>query len=119
MKTKGQYCGSKRSIELLCEDNDDCEAFLNALDHKERRKLDVLFEYMGMQGRITNSEKFKKLEGSDGIFEFKSFQIRLLCFFHGQRVIICRCLKKKRDKHHAADVTYAERCRQQFIGEHK
>lgn len=117
MKTKVQYQGTKKQIELLCENDDDVEQFLAGLTSGDRRKVDVLFERLGDHGVINNTEKFKKLEGTDGVFEFKSFQIRLLCFMHRNRVIICRSLMKKRDKHDKADITFVEACRKKFIGE--
>lgn len=118
MNTKECYCGAKKSIELLSDDDDSSpEKFVTGLNAKDRKKVDALFELMGERGVISNKEKFKKLEGSDGIFEFKSFQIRLLCFFHGRRVIICRGLIKKKDRHDKSDISYAESCRKKFLGE--
>jgi mRNA-degrading endonuclease RelE of RelBE toxin-antitoxin system len=121
LKTKECYSGSKKAIELLEMNDGSCEVqvFLDSLDKSDRRKIDVLFEMMGEQGKISNKEKFKKLEGTDGIFEFKSFQIRLLCFLHHSRVIICRGVKKKKDKHDLGDISYAETCRRNFLGENK
>lgn len=120
MKTKKCFEGQKKCIELLYEEDSSCQTdnFLNSLDPKDRRKVDVLFELMGEKGSISNKEKFKKLEGSEGIFEFKSFQVRLLCFMTpGRRVIVCRGLLKKKDKHDKADISFAESCRKQFLGE--
>lgn len=117
MKTKVQYQGRKKQIELLSENDDDVEQFLAGLSKRDRRKVDVLFERLGDHGVINNAEKFKKLEGTDGVFEFKSFQIRLLCFMQRNRVIVCRGLMKKREKHDKADITFAESCRKKFIGE--
>ncbi|MBV8215842.1 MAG: type II toxin-antitoxin system RelE/ParE family toxin, partial [Verrucomicrobia bacterium] len=46
-----------------------------------------------------NETKFKKVEGSNGIFEFKSYQMRLYCFFDGGDLIICtNGAVKKRDR---------------------
>lgn len=120
MTTKVAFQGSQKCIELLCADDGSCpvEEFLEQLSNSDRRKVDSLFELMGEKGKITNDQKFKKLEGSDGIFEFKSFQIRLLCFFApGQRVIVCHSLIKKKDKHDKNDVSLAESCRTKFHGE--
>ena len=117
MKTKGLYQGSKKSVVIFLDGEDDVESFLDSLTASDRRKLDVLFERMGEFGVLNNREKFKKLEGSDGIFEFKSFQIRLLCFFVGDRVVICRGLFKKKNKHDKVNIAYAETCRQKCIGE--
>lgn len=121
MNTKDCYTGNKKAIQLLVLDNGSCEAeeFLNNLDKSDRRKVDVLFEMMGEHGKISNREKFKKLEGTDGIFEFKSFQIRLLCFLHLNCVIICRGVQKKKDKHDRGDISYAETCKRNFLGEQK
>jgi mRNA-degrading endonuclease RelE of RelBE toxin-antitoxin system len=120
LTTKPAFNGSKKKIELLIDDDGTCEAdaFINALDAADRRKVDALFELMGEKGKISNEQKFKKLEGSDGIFEFKSFQIRLLCFHApGQRIVICRGLIKKKDKHDKTDILFAETCRKRFHGE--
>ena len=120
MKTKQCYAGAKKSIELLCDDGDSSsvEQFLDSLQAKDRRKVDTLFELMCEKGSISNKERFKKLEGSDGVFEFKSFQIRLLCFFTpDNRIIVCRGLMKKKDKHDKGDISFSEECRRKFIGE--
>lgn len=120
MTTRVIFSGSKRTIELLCNEDGSCDVgeFLEALEPKDRRKVDVLFELLGNKGQISNSEKFKKLEGSDGVLEFKSFQIRLLCFFAPQgRVVICRGVIKKKDRHAPQDVKHVEQCRKKFLGE--
>lgn len=120
MATKIAYQGAQKCIELLCTDDgvSQVQEFLDALDSSDRRKVDTLFELMGERGRISNDQKFKKLEGSNGIFEFKSFQIRLLCFYApGGRLIICRALRKKKDKHDKADISFAEACKERFNGE--
>lgn len=120
MATRTAFTGPKRRIELLCEADGSCpvEEFLGGLKASDRRKIDVLFELMGTKGQIVNGEKFKKLEGSDGIFEFKSFQIRLLCFHAPNgRVVVCRGVIKKKDRHAPQDVAFAEQCRRNFQGE--
>ena len=49
-------------------------------------------------GEISNSEHFKKIEGTD-FGEFKSFQIRMPCFFlPGSRVVITHGFSKKEDR---------------------
>lgn len=117
MQTKAAYVGAHKSIELYVEPDGSCpvETFLDALSSSDRRKVDALFEKMGEHGRISNEQKFKKLEGSKEIWEFKSFQIRLLCFHvPGKRLIVCRGVVKKRDKHTASDIGFAEGCRKKF-----
>lgn len=121
MPTKVVYQGQLKTIEQLCTDphgrGGEVADFLATLSAGEMAKLDTLFEYLGDRGRITNATKFKKLEGSNGIFEFKAHQIRLLGFWVRDRFVICRGLKKKQDRHRPADITFAERCKEEFIGE--
>lgn len=52
--------------------------FIEGRNRKEQARLAVLFKRMADVGRIHNQRKFKKLEGL--IWEFKSDQIRILCF---------------------------------------
>jgi|ERR1700730_11470477 len=42
--------------------------------------LTALLERTALNGPFTNETKFKKVEGSKGLFEFKSYQMRLYCF---------------------------------------
>lgn len=119
MATREAYKGSRFSIELHVTDDGVCPVgdYLDALGESGRRKIDVLFERLGDHGKIANKEKFKKLEGTDGVFEFKSHQIRLLCFFtNDRRVIVCRGVTKKRDKHDSADIEHAIECWRAYNG---
>ncbi|WP_176414768.1 type II toxin-antitoxin system RelE/ParE family toxin [Stenotrophomonas maltophilia] len=120
MKTKVLYKGSIKSIESLSADDGSwpVDEFLDGLSASDRTKVDALFALMGEKGRIANVEKFKKLEKSEGIFEFKSFQTRLLCFHApGGRLIVCRGVQKKKDKHDKQDIEFAEACKKKFTGE--
>jgi hypothetical protein len=72
-----------------------------------KQKLLALFQMLGDQGEIWNREKFKKIEGTE-FFEFKSFQIRMPCFFlPGNLVVITHGFRKKKDKAPAAEVKRA------------
>lgn len=118
METIAEYEGNKLSIELLVHKSGACPTrdFLEELSAPDRRKVDHLFQMMGEKGKIANREKFKKVEGSESIFEFKSFQIRLLCFFAtGCRLVICHSAKKKRDGLSKSDIRFAEECRRSFM----
>ena len=106
-----EYDGSRFRISCLEFQDGSCPAgeFIDGLDKSERRKLDVLFERLGDHGSIHNAEQFKKVEGSDGIWEFKRHQIRVLCFFTPNRqVILLFGLRKKKDKHSRQDIERAE-----------
>jgi len=115
MHTRPEHKGNYFSIELLVLDDQCCPVgdFLNGLSESNRTKIDVLFERLASTGKISNKEKFKKIEGTQKLFEFKSFQIRLICFFtSNKRVVICHALMKKKDKHSSTDLEYAESLRQ-------
>lgn len=82
----------------------------NELSDTERATMGTAFEMLGMQGFIRNSERFKKLEDSDGVFEFKDFQVRIFCCWAGQgRMFLLYGVKKKKNKHKSADVDRAEK----------
>lgn len=95
---KPEYVGSKLRIECMERANGSCPAgeFLDRLKEQDRKKLDVIFEMLGDMGRIHNDLKFKKVEGR--IFEIKSHQIRIFCFFTSGRLILLYGIKKKRDR---------------------
>src|SRR5690606_1190728 len=92
--------------------------FLDGLDASDRRKLDVLFEMLGDHGRISNREKFRKLADTEEIWEFKSFQIRLLCFFApGKLVLLTHAVIKKKDKHKKSDIEIAQERRRWYLSQ--
>lgn len=73
------------------------EAFYDSLPVLDQAKLQTLFRYLGDHGRISNPEKFKKLQ--DDLREFKSFQIRMICAFcPGKTVVISHGFMKKSAK---------------------
>lgn len=122
MPTRVEHTGLKARIELYEFEDGSCPAqeYLDGLSAKDRQKVDNLFEMMGINGEIRNDTKFKKLEGSEGIFEFKSFQIRLLCFYGKgppKKLVICHGVTKKQDKHAKADIERAEAIKKKYFGE--
>ncbi len=122
MPTRVEYVGPKATIELYEYEEGSCPAaeYLSDLAPSDRQKIDTLFELMGVRGEIRNDQKFKKLEKSDGIFEFKSFQVRLLCFYaktSPKKLIITHGVTKKQDKHAKADIRRAETIRTKYLGE--
>jgi len=89
------------------------EEFYDELDDTNKAKLNKLFEFLGNHGKISNKEKFKKIEGTE-FYEFKSFQIRMPCFFsRGQLVIITHGFVKKGDKIPPAQIKRAERIKEE------
>lgn len=75
------------------------EAFLESLAGSDQARLRRLFERMAEFGQILNREQFKRVEGSEHLWEFKSFQARILCFFdRSPLVVLTNGEIKKRDK---------------------
>jgi hypothetical protein len=89
------------------------EQFYDELSDSDKAKLNKLFEHLGDHGKISNKEKFKKIEATD-FFEFKSFQIRMPCFFReGALVIITHGFRKKGDRISPAEIKRAERIKEE------
>ena len=67
-----------------------------AKDRDRLINLSALLELTARQGPPKNKTKFKRVEGSDGVFEFKEYQHRLLCFWDTGNTIVCTngCVKK-------------------------
>lgn len=65
-------------------------------------------------------EKFKKVEGTEGLFEFKSFQDRIPAFYDGNerdgrgRLIMTHGFRKKGDRMPPAELKRAEQLRSRF-----
>jgi len=113
-----EYVGLKFTIQCLAlaDGSVPVGEFLDALDARDRRKLDVLFEMLGDLGRISNDTIFKKLAGCEEIWEFKSFQIRIYCFFTPDRhVMLTNAVIKKQDKASRADLERAEERRRWYF----
>ncbi len=73
-----------------------CE-FIDDLEGADQKKIMALLQRAADYGPPNNVEKFKKVEGN--IWEFKSFQVRILCALVGRNVIILtHGFTKKKDK---------------------
>jgi phage-related protein len=91
------------------------EQFYEDLSPLEKAKLLKIFQYLGDHGECHNREKFKKVEGS-GFFEFKSHQVRMLCWFDtAGRVIISHGFRKKGDKIPEGEIFRAERIKAEDV----
>jgi phage-related protein len=71
------YRGAKFTVAFAAGKSGACPAgqFFDALDLLDKAKLMALFRVAGDHGKFHNPEKFGDLGG--GLFEFKSFQIRM------------------------------------------
>lgn len=61
--------------------------FIKDLQQNDQKKVVALLQRAADHGLPRNEERFHKLKGCD-IYEFKSFQVRLLCFRDKTRLII-------------------------------
>lgn len=94
--------GARVRIEAVVLADGSCpaEAFLDGLGEADAAKVLALFDlFVQRFPQPLSREKFKKIEGTAGLFEFKSFQIRLPCFFRpGGRLLVTHGLIKKADR---------------------
>jgi hypothetical protein len=99
-------------IEAVVLDDGSCpaEEFLNGLDEEKTAKMKALFNlFIEMHPRQMSDQKFKKIEGTADLFEFKSFQIRMPCFFaSGGRILLTHGLTKKQDRLPSSEITRAK-----------
>jgi phage-related protein len=65
------------------------EEFIDELEIKDQRKVLSLLDRIANHGMLGNEEKFHKLKGKGvSLWELKSFQVRIFCFFDQQRLVI-------------------------------
>jgi hypothetical protein len=114
LKYHVEFKGHQRTIAniILADGSSPAVEFLAEFVRDERQKIDVLFERMGQFGEIQNRQKFKKLERTDGLFAFKSFQIRLPCFLRRHRMVyLLFGLRKQSNAWKPSEVRRAEEYR--------
>ena len=104
---------AKVRIEAVVLENGSCpaEEFLEELDEVDTQKMKALFDlFIRSRPRPLSREKFKKIEGTDDLFEFKNFQIRMPCFFKpGGRLLLTHGLIKKGDKLSTPEIDKAKK----------
>lgn len=92
------------------------EEFFDGLSVIEKSQLLKLFEILcnDSHGEPRNPKKFGVLD--DGLYEFKSFQIRMpFAYSHGERglVLITHGFRKKKDKTPPSEIAKAKRILQE------
>lgn len=95
------YRGAMFTIAFARVQNGGCPAseFFDELDKLEQAKLMALFRIAADQGKFDNPEKFGDL--GQGLFEFKSFQIRMpFAYAREERrlILVTHGFFKKKDK---------------------
>ena len=98
---------------------EDAEQFLGALNDKTREK--ILSNIRKVAGGVKDSELFKKLDGSDGIWEFRTLfdgmQYRLFAFWDKDTrrlVVSTHGMVKKTWKVPAKEIDKAEEIRRKY-----
>jgi len=91
--------------------------FIDNLEKKDQQKVMALLVRLADHGMLGNEQKFRKLEGKGaGLWEFKSFQARILCFFDRERlVILTHGFVKKSNATPAVEIEKAVRLRKEYL----
>lgn len=109
--------GSKRRVVCARRQNGLPEAmsYIESLGEKDKDKLAALFQRMADFGLLSEN-KFKNLEDSDGIWEFRSDEHRLLCFHDGRSWVLTHGFKKSGQKTPKGQITRAQTIRIEYLG---
>ena len=92
--------------------------FIDALEEPSQKKIIALLNYTADNGTPGNPKKFKKLEKD--IWEFKSYQARILCFFDkGRMIITTQGFIKKKGKTPREQIEKARKLRNEYFLERK
>jgi hypothetical protein len=105
------YSGAQLTISFARENSGRYPGaeFFESLDRADKAKLMVLFKMLGDHGRIANPEKLGNLK--NGLFEFKSHQIRMPFAYAATRrlVVITHGFIKKSPKASSEEISRAWR----------
>ena len=109
------YRGGKLTVAYaVCADGSaPGRDFVRELPPPDRAKIERLFRLFAEGGLSFNDEKFKKLAGD--LFEFKSFQIRLPCYFDSGELVVTHGFRKKRDTTPKQEIERATRIRREDL----
>lgn len=106
-----------RSIEVTFMD--EVQEFLDTLDEAPRDK--IMYNVHKVAGGVIDNDLFKKLDGSDGIWEFRTkyngMEYRLLAFWDEQErrlVVATHGFVKKTWKVPAKEIARAEALRKKY-----
>ena len=91
--------------------------FIDNLEKKDQQKVIALLIRLADHGMLGNEQKFRKLEGKGvDLWELKSFQVRILCFFDKDRlVILTHGFIKKSRATPTAEIDKAIRLRKEYL----
>jgi phage-related protein len=119
---QGNHC----TIRAIAKQNGDmprCEILEFIQDVRksqpnELSKITALFKDAAQRGPPQNTEKFKKLKNTDGIYEFRISKLRLLCFYDNAEASLIVCTHgfiKKTQKTPEKHITHAEQLKREYF----
>jgi hypothetical protein len=115
--------GRKIRIEFAIRANGTMPAkefYDDNLSESERRKLNPPIQRLADDGRVANEERFKKVEGTDELWEFKLHQVRIPGFYlPGGRFVLTHGLRKKKDRLSMSEIKIAQAIRNEHITREK
>ena len=79
--------------------------------------MDALFQLLGDRRDMRSRTQFRKLRDTDGIFEVKAGQIRMLCFHSDGDLILVFGVRKKSQKLPKKDIRRASNMKREFLQE--
>jgi len=114
--------GAKFVLYAVAKEDGECpvRVFIDGLQPRNRKRLVALLDSSANNGLPRNSEKCKKIEGTDGLFEFKAHQDRILWFYDDKerdgrgRIVMTHGFKKKGDRIRQAELKRAEDMRRAY-----
>jgi hypothetical protein len=108
--------GPRRRVVCARRKNGVSEAmrYIETLAEKDQDKLAALFQRMADSG-VLSENKFKNLEDSHGIWEFRSDEHRLLCFQDSRSWVLTHGFKKGGQKTPKGQITRAHTIRAEYL----
>ena len=123
-KREVYYEGKVYIVELAIRADGSCPAkeYLDQLFKRSKihwEKIIRPIKRLADFGEISNRQQFKKIEGTD-FWEFKSFQIRMPCFFLPDgRVVITHGFSKKEDRIRKPQLEGMKAIRDEYVRKEK
>lgn len=115
MSTNIAYVGTRFTVEYakLKDGSVPGREFLAQQDPRWQARVYSLFQKLGDFGQIQNREQFKK--AGDEFWEFKAFQVRMICYFlPGRRVVVKHGFVKKQDSFDKKELKRAQAIKMEY-----
>lgn len=119
MNVERYVLGARADVLIYVDDRGNAPAheFIEDLPQSDQKKVICLLQEFADRGEIRNREKFRHEEGP--IFAFKSFRVRLLCFYYANPykriLVLTHGLSKKRNELPPAELERAHRIRREIL----